>query len=77
MNPSSAERCRKCGLYTDHLTGPGNPRRCPYDLLRDALGPVVPTPDEDKHLHWLAGMDRTTVNAIASLFSRLLVHVSR
>ena len=64
-------KCPKCGLYTDHLTGPGDPRTCPYDRLRAALGPLELTSAEDRTLHWIAGCDYDTVDALESLFSRL------
>jgi hypothetical protein len=71
MNQQERPRCPKCGLYTDHVTGPRGLEACPYDRLRDALGAVEPTAAEDRQLHWLAGMDRPAIEAIESLFLRL------
>ncbi len=71
MNVAPAGRCPKCNLLTDHVTGPGNPRPCPYDRLRAALGNVEPSSAEDRSLHWLAGVDGTTIDALESLFEKL------
>jgi len=71
MTNTSPQRCAKCGLITDHVSGPRGPERCPYDRLREALGPVPPTAAEDHTLHWLAGVDRGTVETLESLFIRL------
>ncbi len=67
------QRCTKCGLLTDHVSGPlldGRPERCPYDRLREAVGGQV-SPAEDRQLHWLAGTDFTTVDVLEALFVRL------
>lgn len=77
MTNTSAPRCLNCGLITDHFTGPRGPERCPYDRLKEALGPVIPTSAEDRSLHWLAGVDRVTVEALESLFARLRGAASR
>jgi hypothetical protein len=65
MTPTSG--CPKCGLRH------GAERRCYYDDLLDALGRVRAeiTPEEDRHLKWLAAFDRSTVGAFVSLFRRL------
>jgi hypothetical protein len=61
--------CPKCGLLTDHRTGP-DPRPCSYDRLREAVGGEV-SPAEDRLLHWLAGWDYGTADMLAALFKRL------
>jgi hypothetical protein len=66
--PHREPGCPKCGLFTDHRTGP-DPRPCSYDRLREAVGEVSPT--EDKLLHWLAGWDYTTADTLVALFKRL------
>ena len=65
--------CPKCGLFTDHVSGPlpvGRSERCPYDRLREAVGVEV-SPAEDRSLHWLASTDWTTVDTLEALFRRL------
>jgi hypothetical protein len=64
--PTATLRCPKCGQPTPHDRYP-----CLYDRLRSALGDVEPTPEEDRILHWLAGLDERTVAPLASLFERL------
>ncbi len=60
-------RCSKCGAYGAHDDG----RRCLYDVLREALVGVELTPAEDRIVHWLAGLDRPTIDPLVSIFRKL------
>jgi hypothetical protein len=58
-------QCPKCGLLH------GAERRCDYDVLREALVGVELTPYEDRILHWLAGWDQPTLDALLGIFRKL------
>lgn len=61
---SVARRCDVCGLL--HVSGPFA-RPCYYDELRAVLGSHAPTERQDRHLRWLAGLDKDTVDAFVSI----------
>jgi hypothetical protein len=57
-------RCIICGCF--------HPPPCRlYARLREALGELQPTIEQDQILKWLAGLDEPTVEPIATLFERL------
>ncbi len=58
-------KCELCGQL--HV----GVRACFYDELREVLAGVELSPEEDRHLRWLARWDRPTVDAFVSLFKRL------